>query len=109
MLEFDDAIDQFIAHLRVERGLADNTTMAYGSDLMQFATHMAVREGTVAEIPARVFRVSFSGDLSYEVNVPAGYGVALWNVAASRCARPCQFRPFGRSRARPARDSTSGR
>ena len=44
MLEFDDAIDQFIAHLRVERGLADNTTMAYGSDLMQFATHMAVRE-----------------------------------------------------------------
>ena len=44
MLDFDDAIDQFIAHLRVERGLAENTTKAYGSDLMQFATHMGVRE-----------------------------------------------------------------
>ena len=44
MLEFDDAIDQFIAHLRVERGLAENTTKAYGSDLVQFATHMGVRD-----------------------------------------------------------------
>ncbi len=56
--------------------------------------HMAVREGTVAGIPARVFRVSFSGDLSYEVNVPAGYGVALWNACLTAGAK-YGITPFG--------------
>ncbi|HUA53172.1 MAG TPA: sarcosine oxidase subunit alpha family protein [Candidatus Sulfotelmatobacter sp.] len=41
---------------------------------------MALREGTVAGIPARVFRIGFSGALSYEVNVPARYGLALWEA-----------------------------
>jgi sarcosine oxidase subunit alpha len=35
-------------------------------------------EGTLAGIPARVFRISFSGELSYEVAVPAGRGAELW-------------------------------
>lgn len=38
------------------------------------------REGRVADIPARVFRISFSGELSYEIAVPAGYGRALWEA-----------------------------
>ncbi len=41
---------------------------------------MSMREGTVAGIPARVFRISFTGELSYEVNVPASYGSALWQA-----------------------------
>ncbi|MBI3514543.1 MAG: sarcosine oxidase subunit alpha, partial [Proteobacteria bacterium] len=41
---------------------------------------MAVRSGTVAGIPARVFRIGFTGALSYEVNVPARYGLALWQT-----------------------------
>ncbi|MBM3518164.1 MAG: hypothetical protein FJX56_09935 [Alphaproteobacteria bacterium] len=39
---------------------------------------MAMREGAVAGIPARIFRISFTGELSYEINVPASYGMALW-------------------------------
>jgi sarcosine oxidase subunit alpha len=39
---------------------------------------MSLREGTVAGITARVFRISFSGELAYEINVPADDGVALW-------------------------------
>jgi sarcosine oxidase subunit alpha len=39
---------------------------------------MRMRETEVAGIPARVFRVSFSGELSYEINVPADCGPALW-------------------------------
>jgi sarcosine oxidase subunit alpha len=42
--------------------------------------HMAVREGRAAGAPARVFRVSYTGELSYEVNVPARYGMALWQA-----------------------------
>jgi sarcosine oxidase subunit alpha len=42
--------------------------------------HMAVRSGHVAGMPARVFRVSYTGELSYEVNVPASAGLALWQA-----------------------------
>ena len=36
--------------------------------------HMALREGQVAGVPARILRVSFTGETCFEVNVPAGYG-----------------------------------
>ncbi|MCC5987259.1 MAG: sarcosine oxidase subunit alpha family protein [Pararhodobacter sp.] len=39
---------------------------------------MEWHEGTLAGMPARIFRISFSGELSYEVAVPAGHGLALW-------------------------------
>ena len=35
-------------------------------------------EGEIAGIPARVFRISFSGELSFEVAVPAHRGLELW-------------------------------
>jgi sarcosine oxidase subunit alpha len=40
--------------------------------------HMSLREGRFAGVPARLYRVSFSGELGYEVNVPARFGAALW-------------------------------
>ncbi len=39
---------------------------------------MSWRDGTVGGIPARVYRISFTGELSYEINVPASAGLALW-------------------------------
>ena len=42
--------------------------------------HMSVREGHFAGIPARLFRVSFSGELGFEVNVPASAGRAVWDL-----------------------------
>ncbi len=41
---------------------------------------MAWAEGRLAGIPARVFRISFSGELSYEVAVPAAQGLAFWQA-----------------------------
>jgi sarcosine oxidase subunit alpha len=50
-----------------------------GLDLSDEAfPHMAVAECTVAGFPARLFRVSFTGELGFEVNVPARHGRALW-------------------------------
>ncbi len=40
--------------------------------------HMALAHGTICGVAGRIARVSFSGERSYEVSVPAGYGVALW-------------------------------
>jgi sarcosine oxidase subunit alpha len=42
--------------------------------------HMTYRAGHVAGVEARIQRVSFSGELSYEVAVPWGYGAALWDA-----------------------------
>ena len=39
---------------------------------------MTMREMTVAGIPARVARAGYTGELSFEVNVPARHGVRLW-------------------------------
>ena len=55
---------------------------------------MSVREGTVAGIPARVFQVSYTGELSYEVNVPAGYGMTLWRALLTS-GEPFNVTPFG--------------
>ena len=38
-----------------------------------------LRDGSGARFPARLFRISFSGELGYELAVPAGYGPALWS------------------------------
>ncbi|TJZ90481.1 sarcosine oxidase subunit alpha family protein [Paracoccus gahaiensis] len=40
---------------------------------------MAWTGGEIAGIPARVFRISFSGELSFEVAVPASRGLELWD------------------------------
>jgi sarcosine oxidase subunit alpha len=41
---------------------------------------MSCREGTVAGVKARIFRISFSGERSYEVNVPAAHGLQIWEA-----------------------------
>ncbi len=41
---------------------------------------MSLREGELAGVPARVFRISFSGELSFEIATPAGHGRHLWDA-----------------------------
>ncbi|MBL6598741.1 MAG: sarcosine oxidase subunit alpha [Alphaproteobacteria bacterium] len=41
---------------------------------------MSIQTGTVAGIPARVFRISFTGELSFEINVPRRHGLTLWKA-----------------------------
>jgi sarcosine oxidase subunit alpha len=38
-------------------------------------------------IPARIYRVSFTGELTYEINVPANSGAALWEALMKTGAR----------------------
>ncbi|GAA2829709.1 sarcosine oxidase subunit alpha [Aminobacter aminovorans] len=42
--------------------------------------HMSVREGKICGVPTRLFRMSFTGDRGFEVNVPADYGRAVWEA-----------------------------
>jgi sarcosine oxidase subunit alpha len=41
---------------------------------------MSAREGTVAGVPARVMRISFSGELAFEINVCANEARHVWNA-----------------------------
>ena len=41
---------------------------------------MGVRDAVVAGVQARVFRISFTGELSYEINVPGWYGLPVWEA-----------------------------
>lgn len=55
---------------------------------------MTWRQGTVAGLPARVFRVSFTGELSFEINVAARHGMALWTALAT-AGEKYGITPFG--------------
>ncbi len=52
------------------------------------------RDGTVAGVPARVFRISFSGELSFEVNVDASYGHHVWE-ALMEAGAEFNITPYG--------------
>ncbi|WP_441228348.1 sarcosine oxidase subunit alpha [Tardiphaga sp. 20_F10_N6_6] len=56
--------------------------------------HMSVREGRICGVPTRLFRVSFTGELGFEVNVPAGYGRAVWE-AIFAAGKPYGITPYG--------------
>ncbi|GIH92073.1 2Fe-2S iron-sulfur cluster-binding protein [Planobispora siamensis] len=58
-------------------------TLVPGVDFDDFP-FMTYRESA----PARVFRISFSGELAYEINVPWWYGAALWEAALELGAVP---------------------
>ena len=47
---------------------------------------MGVRCCHVAGVPARLFRVSFSGASGYEINVPAGFAPAVWEALLAASA-----------------------
>ena len=55
---------------------------------------MAWADGTLAGFDVRVYRISFSGELSYEIAVPAGRGAAFWQ-ACVEAGKPYGAMPYG--------------
>ena len=55
---------------------------------------MAAGEAEVAGVPCRLFRISFSGELAYEVSVPAGYASHVWSAILAAGGR-YGIRPYG--------------
>ena len=55
---------------------------------------MTWREGTVAGVPARVFRISFSGELAFEVNVDANLGRHVWEALIA-AGQEFDITPYG--------------
>jgi heterotetrameric sarcosine oxidase alpha subunit len=55
---------------------------------------MAVAEARIAGIAGRLFRISFSGELAYELAVPAGAARTVWE-AVLEAGRSHGIRPYG--------------
>ena len=56
--------------------------------------HMSAAEGHILGVPMRLFRVSFTGELGFEVNVPADFGTAVWE-AIWDAGQPHGMTPYG--------------
>ena len=65
------------------QGPAARTVLAGLVDIdisAQAMPHMSVATGRIGGVPMRLFRVSFTGELGFEVNVPADFGSAVWEA-----------------------------
>lgn len=56
--------------------------------------HMGCLQIEVGGVPLKVIRLSFSGELAFEIYVSAAYAVALWNRVLT-CAASLDIRPYG--------------
>jgi sarcosine oxidase subunit alpha len=55
---------------------------------------MQWRPGTVCGVEARIMRISFSGELAYEINIAANYGRFIWDEVA-REGQEWNITPYG--------------
>jgi sarcosine oxidase subunit alpha len=57
------------------------TKLATDIDLSNAAfPHLGMREGRLLGFPTRIYRVSFTGELTYEINVPSSAAPTLWDA-----------------------------
>jgi sarcosine oxidase subunit alpha len=85
------------AVLTLSGPLARETLALAGTDIDLTADafpHMSFREGKIGDLPARVFRVSFTGEVSFEIHVPAAAAAGLWGRLIAVGA-PAGLEPVG--------------
>jgi heterotetrameric sarcosine oxidase alpha subunit len=59
---------------------------------------LGVRDGRVGDVPVRVFRVSYSGELAYELAVPSDDALAVWTRLIEAGATPYGLEAMGAMR-----------
>jgi len=56
--------------------------------------HLGMRQGMLLGLPARIYRVSFTGELTFEINVPSDSGSRIWEALLGAGAAH-GLQPFG--------------
>jgi len=69
------------------------TPLVEGIDLPAMP-HMSVRDCLIRSVPARIFRVSFTGERGYEINIPSAHAAEIWQALLAAGARFC-VTPYG--------------
>jgi sarcosine oxidase subunit alpha len=66
-----------------------------GMDLSPEALpHMSIARGRICGVPLLLFRVSFTGELGFELNVPADYAAQVWE-SLHTAGEPLGVTPYG--------------
>ena len=92
----DDMTTQW-ANFTIAGPKARNVLIALGTDINVSSSalpHMAAAVGTVAGLSARVARVSFSGELSFEINIPARKAARFFEAILD-AGKPFDITPYG--------------
>jgi sarcosine oxidase, subunit alpha len=85
------------ATIAVAGAHARDVVAAAGTDVdlsVEAFPFMTFRDGLVAGLPARTARVSFSGELAYELNVASWHGLAMWEAVVA-AGEPFGIEPYG--------------
>ena len=85
------------ATIAINGRLAREVVAAAGTDVdlaIEAFPFMTWRNGVVAGMPARIARVSFTGELAYEINVASWYGQPMWE-AVMAAGEPSGIVPYG--------------
>ena len=56
--------------------------------------HMSFKSTMIGKIKCRIMRVSFTGEHTYEINVPSGYGKSLWEKCIE-AGKEFNITPYG--------------
>lgn len=86
-----------IAAINVTGPLARKVLEALGGDIDLSAEgfpYLQGRVGVIGGCPARVMRIGFTGELSYELHVPQSYGLVLWRRLKG-AGKPYGLEPYG--------------
>jgi heterotetrameric sarcosine oxidase alpha subunit len=59
---------------------------------------LGVRDGRIGGVPVRIFRVSYSGELAYELATPSDHAVAVWTKLLEAGATPYGLEAMGAMR-----------
>ena len=74
---------------RVLQGLVEDIDLSPAA-----LPHMSVARGRICGVPALLFRVSFTGELGFEINVPADFALDVWESICEAGA-PFGITPYG--------------
>ena len=55
---------------------------------------MSVRDAEIAGLPVQLFRVSFSGELAFEINIDSAYAAQMWEVL-TKAGKEFDITPYG--------------
>ena len=77
------------ASRRVLQGLVEDIDLSAAA-----MPHMSVARGRICGAPTLLFRVSFTGELGFEVNVPADFALTVWE-AIYLAGAPHGITPYG--------------
>ena len=87
-------ISEEVAALALQGPTSARLLRAASNAAIDALKYFRVAGGTIAGVPVEISRTGYTGDLGYEIWVPAPHAVHVWD-ALMECGRPYDIKPAG--------------